>query len=1225
MWRSGVLFGWLGGMLFAWAGGVESVGELTDQPWQLASFTQDAGLVGRHAFGLAFEPEGTLWVASSSGLRRYDGFNWENYSTNWGLPSGLVRCVLVARDGSVWVGTDRGAGVFDLRRRAFDSRGSERGLAGMSVRRMDEDPDGTIWFCSDRWPVTTEAGGLASLKNGVWVRYGVADGLPSDDVMSYVRDSKGRQFVGTSRGVVEREGERWGPVKEPGLPRGAVAWAMAEGSDGTLFALMNGPGWSVYANRGGSWEVVERNRSLLLATRSHDVYVICSDPVRQRSELRRWNGAAFVSVASTSADHNLQEQREASMAPDGSVWVVGRSLVARWQVTGGEWTAYRGLPPPRWLDAEGSVWFADTERAVRKQGAGFELVSGMSEPIWSGGTNGVWACKGSSLARWAGGQRTVFGEADTGLREVSGCAPDVRGGVWFGGQDAQGGPALAYFDGRRWTQMLVHDLASYRIRSAISDPEGGVWVVLRDPETRKYELGRALGAEVELQSFSGSHPPLTNPSVGIDANGYWLMAYGGAYHSPLDRAGGWKRVDELSGVGVEAHASSGGASAFLFMGTDSGQAGIALYRGGRWQRYPADLNARALLLHRAEDGSLLFCERRGFHVLRPDEDTDLDLVCLPVEAVPETVVKDREGSVWLGTSEAVWRYRPAQDAPVTRVSAAASSVQQDETLSMEIKGVQRWAPSSSRATFQYSWRLNDGPWSPFRQGTSLILRGQDYRPGLHRLQARVRDAFGHVDANGALLIVRVIALPLEQRLWFKLAVGAVVLLMGGLAVNASRRAQQVTQANALLREEVTRRELAEAELQQAHSHLEQRVEQRTQQLSRANASLQREITERKQAQRALAESEVRYRSIVQQSSDLIVLLDAGGLITYISPQSERVCGWRPEELVGRDPMTFTHEEDLPRLQVALGHVVQRTNIGIPTGFRFRHAKGHWVHLEALGTNLLDHPGIRGVVVTCRDITERKRAEEQIHRLNEELEERVEERTAQLEDANKELEAFAYSVSHDLRAPLRAIDGFANILLEDAGASLEAAGRRVCETICENARRMGQLIDDLLAFSRLGRAEMRRATFDMAEQVRSVYAQVTTPEDRSRIDFRMGRLPGAIGDDRLMRQVWMNLLSNAVKFTSKREGAWIEVGGEGKEGEWVYWVRDNGVGFDMQYAARLFGVFERLHSGREFEGTGVGLAIVQRIVRRHGGRVWAEGFVGQGAIFHFTLPQRDGPG
>jgi two-component system sensor kinase len=251
----------------------------------------------------------------------------------------------------------------------------------------------------------------------------------------------------------------------------------------------------------------------------------------------------------------------------------------------------------------------------------------------------------------------------------------------------------------------------------------------------------------------------------------------------------------------------------------------------------------------------------------------------------------------------------------------------------------------------------------------------------------------------------------------------------------------------------------------------------------------------------------------------------------------------------------------------------------------------------------------------REITERKRASAEIERLNQDLNHTV----SELQAANKELEAFSYSVSHDLRAPLRAIDSFSRIVMEDYDEKLDDEGRVALAFIRDNTRKMAELIDDLLAFSRLGRQEMRIAEIDMAKMARQVFNDLKQTAAERVIQFHVGALPPVPGDPVLMRQVFFNLLENAIKYTRPKDHTIIEVGGWDNGDERVYLVRDDGVGFDMKYAHKLFGVFQRLHGSDEFEGTGVGLAIVQRVMHRHGGRVWAEGEVGRGATFYFALP------
>jgi signal transduction histidine kinase len=288
------------------------------------------------------------------------------------------------------------------------------------------------------------------------------------------------------------------------------------------------------------------------------------------------------------------------------------------------------------------------------------------------------------------------------------------------------------------------------------------------------------------------------------------------------------------------------------------------------------------------------------------------------------------------------------------------------------------------------------------------------------------------------------------------------------------------------------------------------------------------------------------------------------------------------------------------------------------------ARNAMLSLGALGAAVMATLAMAYTFIS-REIIGRRRTEDELRRLNEELEDRVARRTAEIEASNKELEAFSYSVSHDLRAPLRHVASFANLLREHAAASLDETGDTYLRRIVEAANGMGRLIDGLLVFSRLGRMEMSREPVNL-KQLTEEAVQELQPEIEGReIIWRIGELPVVDGNRETLRTVVVNLLSNAIKFTRPRRPAQIEVGCRGaRDGEAVFYVRDNGVGFDMRYAGKLFGVFQRLHRAKDFEGTGIGLANVQRIIMRHWGRVWAEGEVGRGATFYFSLPLWEEP-
>jgi light-regulated signal transduction histidine kinase (bacteriophytochrome) len=260
---------------------------------------------------------------------------------------------------------------------------------------------------------------------------------------------------------------------------------------------------------------------------------------------------------------------------------------------------------------------------------------------------------------------------------------------------------------------------------------------------------------------------------------------------------------------------------------------------------------------------------------------------------------------------------------------------------------------------------------------------------------------------------------------------------------------------------------------------------------------------------------------------------------------------------------------------------------------------------------------QAIVVTI-DVTQMRDSQREIAALNKTLEAKVRERTSQLEIANKELESFSYSVSHDLRAPLRAIHGYTQILHGDYADKLDDEGRRLMNRVLINTRKMGQLIDELLTFSRLGKKELSKHTFSMKELVLSVVNEQKATEPGRNITFNIADLPGVASDSTTIRQVWTNLVSNAIKYTRLQPEAVVDIGYTETEHEVTYYIRDNGAGFDMDYRDKLFGVFQRLHSEEDFEGIGVGLAIVQRIILKHGGKVWAEGRENEGATFYFTL-------
>ena len=378
----------------------------------------------------------------------------------------------------------------------------------------------------------------------------------------------------------------------------------------------------------------------------------------------------------------------------------------------------------------------------------------------------------------------------------------------------------------------------------------------------------------------------------------------------------------------------------------------------------------------------------------------------------------------------------------------------------------------------------------------------------------------------------------------------------------------------------------------------------------------RDVTQRKQLAERHRENELRFRLLIDAVKDYaIISLDADGLVTTWNTGAERLKGYSSGEIIGQHMSRFYPQADIARrkpdqeLQQAAstGHMEDQ-------GWRVRKDGSHfWA--EVAITAVHDSAGkLIGFLKIAKDITAKRDAEDQIQKLNSELTQRVEE----LGTVNRELESFSYSVSHDLRAPLRHVDGFARILKEEYSPTLPEDAIRYLDRILEAATHMGQLIDDLLNLARIGRREMKREGVRIANVVKQAIAELPSEAQERHIEWRIEPLPEMNCDAGLLKLVFSNLLSNAVKFTRKQPIAVIEIGARMTGGVATIFVRDNGVGFDPRYADKLFGVFQRLHRHEDFEGTGVGLATVQRIIRRHGGEIWAESQVNSGTTFSFTL-------
>jgi PAS domain S-box-containing protein len=380
-----------------------------------------------------------------------------------------------------------------------------------------------------------------------------------------------------------------------------------------------------------------------------------------------------------------------------------------------------------------------------------------------------------------------------------------------------------------------------------------------------------------------------------------------------------------------------------------------------------------------------------------------------------------------------------------------------------------------------------------------------------------------------------------------------------------------------------------------------------------------DITTQKQAEEKLLQVEAFYKAIIEKASDGVVIIGLNGAFKYISPSTLLLFGYKMEEAKDFHPDDLTYPDDLPMVIQTMGDLIANPLKIATLQYRYKHQDGSWIWIESTFRNLLAEPGIEGIVINFHEITERKEAEMQILKLNQDLERRVKQRTAELESANKELESFSYSVSHDLLAPLRRLKGFINLLRESITSQLTKEEQVYLQFILSSEAEMEKLIEALLSFSRLNISPIRKNRIRSSEMVKQVIRFFDMDINERKITFNVAPLPDVSGDEELIRQVWTNLVSNAIKYTRKKTEAVIEIGSIQEAHVTTFFIKDNGAGFDMDYADKLFGVFQRLHKASDFEGVGIGLANVNRIITRHEGSCHAEGKTGIGATFYFSLP------
>lgn len=793
-----------------------------EAPWRIADFAKDAGVQRRMVFDLAFETNRTAWFAVSDGLYRYDGYHWRRFTTADGLPSSFVRTVSVTRDGTIWVGTDKGTGVFDGAR--FDSRGTQGRLAGPNVRRIVETSDGSLWFCCDRWPDATMPGGLTWLKDGECRTFGLADGLPSDHLLSLFEQSNGRLIALTAKGPAVRQGETWAPLEEPGFPAGDHTWAMEETPDGLVFAQGSR---TIHILENGQWRSGREEVSigpLPFTVAADGVPVAARALGGDRVWFERWNGEGFTKASYELAGQAFTVSRVRA-APDGSVWAVGRGTIVRWEYLLGSWEWRPELPRPVIEDRQNRLWFAHTNGVAMIEGGQVREIPEMRLPVLEDLTGSIWSGGTTSVVRWIEGRIEPVPREVCGIARLQEGIVDASGVVWLRGESPDGTPVLSGFSAQGWKICGTEVSRGRRLSSMAADPQQGVWVVFNDLKTGSYELARITMDGVAVIPVEGEKPRTHGPSICVSRTHFYLYGYNGLWEAVLGERLSFTKVQADAGGVYTRSASAGDIAAFVVQEGVDGSAAILVRRPNEWLRHRV-VYGQALWLGR--DGWLMVADGTEFVLWQTREWTTPTYVALPTDTTVQAMLRTTGGDFWLGTSLGVLRLRPSRLGPDTVLTGPETLIQ-GGSVTVMANGVAPFAPRSQVRRYSFSWRLDSGPWCGYQDWPAEGVPLGNLAPGQHQFEARARDGLGNEDPTPAILSFVVRPIPIQDRYWFRPALAGMGLLFATLSLAlygvgrrlrkyAGRLEELVQARTAELKRDIERRRGVE-KVQQAVAHI----------------------------------------------------------------------------------------------------------------------------------------------------------------------------------------------------------------------------------------------------------------------------------------------------------------------------------------------------------------------------------------------------------------------
>ncbi|MHC4696935.1 MAG: ATP-binding protein [Planctomycetota bacterium] len=1129
------------------------------ESWHIKSFLEDAGLTGRFVFFVDFDREGNAWIASAEGLYFFDGYTWTRFSEQDGLPSNFVRSLRFARDGTLWIGTNKGLATMDVRGQISIPNAS--GLAGPNIRRIVEDDDGTLWFCSDTWLSPDAPAGLTSYRQGQWSVYSRNDGLPSNYVSDYFRDSTGRQFVLSRDGQAVNDGSGWSRPLEAGgfVGHNDYFWSIAESRSTDVLMTTED---ALFLLKNGQWSRIEHTRLefshlRLTTTRSGEVITLTSGYDFPK-HFMGWNGSEFVPLSESC--HFPGEATYVTEAPDGCVWSVGYNLLLRWERSHGEWTEYPDISAPRLVDSHGRLWFTAGQTILRLTGDDkWDSLPYKLDTITHGRHGEVLGFTTQTVFRFVGDDVMRYGPDDTSVHGIRGHTLDGRDRLWIHGADQNERNVISVFDGESWHAQSPPEIQGGFFNDCAPHPEGGVYYLLSvGPDghpnlihVRRHEINR-----VDLPGIASSH----TPRLHVDYQGcLWVCGQFGLF-TLTDSV--WSRTKDVPGERVLGAMNGNGETWFSYDGTAGGRTGLGRLRDGEWSYF--NLDKRPRMCGRDQDGTVFFGTTGVlYNTASGLKEAALSSLTLPVRRSIYEVVRGPTGDLWVGLGDKVLRFRSDRVPPQTLIVDAEREARQGDSLGVTFASVERFKPRGER-TFEYSWRIGSEPWTAFGpapiEGVPMSLD-----PGRYTLEVRARDEGSDIDPTPARTEFRVVGIPWPQRPWFWPLTGAV---LGGLALLG---------VAALVARNRARFHAAE---------LERLVRERTGRLT---------------------ESEARFRAMTAAAPlPLVITRESDGVVLYANSLLGELLGVPSHELVGRCATEFLGQPS-DRLRM-LAQVNRR---GYVQGFEISTRKANGTPIWGLvSLQRMIYDGQPALIGGLHDITERKHTAQELERAR-----------AAAEAASRAKSVFLASLTHEFRTPIMAMLSAAEA---SATASQSSHTEQVhADIIFRNGRHLISLFDNLLDFARLeaGKFTVCPVRCSLLEILADVHSVVHPLHQSPEVDLRVfceGAIPREIETDPLrLKQALINLVSNALKYTEAGSvHVRVKTNRHGAEPRLSIAVEDTGPGIPEAELDRIFDAFEQVEprGGQQCAGVGLGLSLAQWIARKLGGTLTVDSREGHGSTF-----------